>query len=505
MRQRRHLGTWIAAPLLAVAVGVTSVGAESPLVRAVKADDTAMVRSLLQKRVDVNVAETDGSTALYWAAEKNDVEMVRLLLGAGANASAATRYGATPLTMASLNGNTALVELLVNAGADPNTASADGETVLMTAARTGMAPAVTMLLTRGAKPNAKESHRGQTALMWAATEGHADVARALIDGGADVGARSTQGWTALLFAARDGRIDVARVLLDAGADANDSLSRAGGGRGGGAGRGGGPAPSGRGATALSLAIGSLHYELAAYLLERGANPNTANEGWTVLHQLTWVRKPSQVAGAAPPGSGTIDSLELIRRLAARGADLNARMTRRGQANTDLNMIGATPLLMAARSADAPMMRVLVQLGADPTLTNEDNTTVLMAAAGLGTHAPTEDAGTEPEGLEAAKVAIDLVGNDVNAVNKDGDTAMHGAAYKQFPSVVRLLVERGADPAIWNRKNRLSWTPLRIAVGVFRGMHLRGSVPTADAIREALAAKGLSTEVDAEGILNSPYQ
>jgi ankyrin repeat protein len=341
--------------------------------------------------------------------------------------------------------------------------------------------------------------------MWSAIEGHADVASALIGARASVSARSTQGWTALLFAARDGRMDVARLLLDAGADVNDSLERPGGGRGGGVGRGGGPGVSGRGATALSLAIGSLHYELAAYLLERGADPNNANEGWTVLHQLTWVRKPSQVAGAGPPGSGAMDSLELIRKLAAHGADLNARMTRRGQVNTDLNMIGATPMLMAARGADAPMMRVLAELGADASLTNEANTTVLMAAAGLGTHAPTEDAGTEPEGLEAVKVAVELLKNDVNAVNKDGDTAMHGAAYKQFPSVVRYLSERGADPAIWNRKNRLSWTPLRIAVGVFRGMHLRGSVPTADAIREALAAKGLSTEVDAEGILNSPYQ
>jgi ankyrin repeat protein len=407
--------------------------------------------------------------------------------------------------MACLNGNATLVELLLKAGADVNTVTANNETVLMIAARTGVAAAVKTLLSHRADPNAREDHRGQSALMWAATEGHVEVVRALIEAGADVTARSKQGWTALLFAARDGRMDVVRALLDAGANANDSLERPSGGRGGGAGRAGGPGEPGRGASALSLAIGSLHYELAAYLLERGADPNAANEGWTVLHQITWVRRPSQVANAGPAGSGNMDSLELVKRLAAHGADVNARMTRRGQTGTtDLNMIGATPLLMAARTADAPLMRVLAMLGADPMLVNEDRTTVLMAAAGVGTHAPTEDAGTEIEAIEAVKVAVELLRNDVNAVNNDGDTAMHGAAYKQFPSVVRYLAEHGADPAVWNRKNKLGWTPLRIAVGVYRGMHLRGSVPTTEAVREVLVARGLSTEVESDVLLAAPY-
>ena len=502
MRQGRRLETLVAA--LVLAVGTTaSIEADNPLVEAVKSVDRAAVRSMLQTRPDVNIAESDGSTALYWAAERNDVEIAQLLIGAGANVAARTRYGATPLTMASLNGNAALIETLLKAGADANTATTDGETVLMIAARTGVAAAVKSLLAHGANPNSVENHRGQSALMYAASEGHTETVQALIDGGADAKARSGQGWTALLFAARDGRMDVARVLLDAGASANDSLERpARPARG--AGRGGGTSEPTRGASALSLAVGSNHYELAAYLLERGADPNAANEGWTVLHQLTWMRKPSQVAGAAPPGSGAMDSLELIRRLVAHGADVNARMTRRGQVGTDLNMIGATPLLMAARGADAPMMRLLATLGADPTLVNEDDTTVLMAAAGVGTHAPTEDAGTEIEGLEAVKVAIEVLRSDINAVNKDGDTAMHGAAYKQFPSVVRYLAEQGADPGVWNRKNKLGWTPLRIAVGVYRGMHLRGSVPTTEAFREVLTAKGLSTEVDDEAILAKPY-
>ena len=339
----------------------------------------------------------------------------------------------------------------------------------MIAARTGVAAVVETLLSYGADPNAREAYRGQSALMWAASEGHLRAVEVLLKGGADFRARSAQGWTALLFAARDGRMEVARALLDAGADANEHVERSGR-----PGRGGGPGgQAAGGASALTLAVGSNHYEIAAHLLDRGADPNAAHEGWTALHQITWMRRPSQTSSAAPPGSGTMDSLELVSRLAARGANLNARMTRRAPTGTtDFNMVGATPVMMAARAADAPMMRLLVSLGADPLLVNEDNTTVLMAAAGVGTHSPGEDAGTDSEGLEAVKAAVEF-GIDVNAVNEDGETAMHGAAYKQFPSVVKYLGGHGADIEIWNRKNKQGWTPLRIAVGVHRGMHFRG--------------------------------
>jgi ankyrin repeat protein len=494
----------LAASVLLLAMPAASVNlrAESPLIEAVKALDRTTVRTLLQKRADVNAAEADGTTALYWAAEKSDPELVELLIRAAANPNAKTRYGFTPLAMAAVNGNAAIVEKLLTSGADANTATPEGETVLMMAARTGVAPAVQLLLSHGANPNATETSRGQTALMWAAGEGHVQCVEALIRSGANIKARSAQGWTALLFAARDGRKEAVRVLLDAGVDVNESLERAARfGRGGGAGGAAGASDATRGASALLLAAGSNHYELATYLLERGADPNSSNEGWTALHLLTWMRKPAQTASIGPHGSGTMDSLELARRLVAHGADVNARMRRRAPTGTtDFNMVGATPFIMAARTGDAPMMRLLASLGADPLLPNEDNTTPLMAAAGLGTHEPGADPGTEAEAFEAVKLALEL-GNDVNAVNKDGDTAMHGAAYKQFPSVVRYLAEHGADVSIWNRKNKQGWSPLRIAVGVHRGMHFRGSAPTAEAVRGLLAAAGLSTEVEPEPLIS----
>jgi uncharacterized protein len=419
----------------------------------------------------------------------DDLETVSLLIRRGANVKAANRYGVTPLSLACINGNAALIEILLKAGADPNTALPEGETALMTAARTGKVDAVKVLLTHGADVSAKESWRGQTALMWAAAEGHPDVIRALIESGADIHARSNGGFTPLLFAAREGEIGAVRILLDAGASLNESLQVNTKLRGGIA-DGTAEIPA-AGLNAFLLAAGNAHYELAAIMLDAGADPNAAPQGWTALHQVSWVRKAG-IGGSnnpAPPGSGNMGSLEFVRKLVASGANVNARVTRRPNMGvTNLNSIGSTPFLLAARTADFELMRLLAELGADPLLTNEDGSTPLMVAAGLGTSSPGEDPGTEPEILEAVKVALEL-GNDINAVDKDSDTAMHGAVYKHAPSVVQFLADHGAKIEVWNRKNKMGYTPLRIAQGIQRGMNIVGHAPSEAVIRKLMSEAG----------------
>lgn len=494
----RHLSL-VAALSLAMPAGAA---AQVALIKAVKAADRPAVTSLLRAGADVNAAEADGTTALYWAALKNDIGVGAALVRAGAQVKAASRYGVTPLQVACLNGNASFVELLLKAGADADAGTPGGETALMIASRAGAADLVNLLLAHGANPDATESLRGQTALMWAAGEGHSEAIKALIERGADVGARSHAGWTSLLFAVREGQSDAVQTLLHAGADVNDALP----GNTGGARRRPEGAPGGaddpRGLSALHLAVASRHYDLAALLLEKGADPNAAGPGWTALHHLTWVRKPGTGTNGPPPrGSGGLDSLELVRRLANAGADLNARVTKKPSAGTTaLNFVGGTAFFLAARTADVETMRLLADLGADPTLTNEDGTTPLMAAAGAGTHSPGEDAGLEPEALEAVMLALAL-GNDVNVVDKNGNTAMHGAAYKQLPSVVRFLNENGARVEVWNRQNSSGWTPLRIATGVHRGMNFRFHVPTAEALRSIMTAAGVSTALEPEKVVS----
>lgn len=465
----------------------TAHAAVVPIIEAAKKSDTAAVRALLAQKTNVNAADADGATALHWAAHGANLQIAEMLVRAGANVKGASRYGVTPFYLACLNGDAKLIELFLKAGADPNAAAPEGETALMTAARTGKADAVSLLLDHGAGVNAKESWRGQTALMWAAAEGHPEVIRLLVQRGAGLDARSNGGFTPFLFAAREGKITSARTLLELGANVNDALP--GNSRRGAGGAGGGDAPAAppAGLNAFLLAAGNAHYELAALLLDEGADPNAAPQGWTALHQVSWVRKAG-IAGSnnpAPEGSGNMDTLTFVKKLVEKGADVNARATRRPNMGiTSLNAIGGTPFLLAARTADFELMRLLAQLGADPLRPNEDGTTPLMVAAGVGTNAPGEDPGTEPEVLEAVKVALEL-GNDINAVDKNGETAMHGAAYKHVPSTVQFLADQGAKIEVWNQKNKRGFTPLNIAEGIQRGMNIVSSRPTAAAIREYL--------------------
>ena len=457
------------------------------LANAVEAGRQDVVQDLLRQGADPNAGQADGMTALHWAAHDDDIGLARLLLDAGAEPGTPSRYGITPLFLACENGNVAMANLLLKSGADPNVTLRGGETLLMTAARTGEVETVKALLAHGAEVGVRENVSGQSALMWAAAEGHADVVRTLLRAGSDVGLRLASGFTPLLFAAREGHIEVAQVLLDDGADPNDMIrpppdepSQARGYRG---------APP-FGASALMIAVENANYELAAKLVEAGADPNDARAGYTVLHAIARVRKPGHGDNDPPPqGSGRMTSLEFVEWIANHGADLNLRMTKHvNLGNTRLSKRGATPFFLASQSSDADLIRLLAKLGADTSIGNTDGSTPLMAAAGLGTRSPGEDAGTEPEVLEAIEALLDL-GADINAVDSKGETVMHAAAYKNLPQVVAYLDSKGADIEIWNRENRFGWTPLTIAVG-YRFGNFKPSAVTIEALRGVMLARGV---------------
>ena len=114
----------------------------------------------------------------------------------------------------------------------------------------------------------------------------------------------------------------------------------------------------------------------------------------------------------------------------------------------------------------------------------------MAAAGVGTLAPTEEAGTDPEAMEAVRLALEL-GGDINAVDDNGETAMHGAAYKSLPKVVQFLADKGARIEVWNRKNKYGWTPLSIAEG-HRVGNFKPSPETIAALHRVMLAEGVSS-------------
>jgi ankyrin repeat protein len=400
-----------------------------------------------ENRNGVPLSELEKSaygSVLHEAVYRDDVASVRQQIASGADVKARNRYGIQPLSLACLNGNAEIIELLLKAGADPNAEMAGGETALMTAARTGRLKPVRLLVDHGAEVGAREQH-GQTALMWGAAEGNVEVVKCLIEAGADVHQTVRSGFSPLLFAARNGKSDVVEVLLKSGAEIDRGL------------------PSG--VTPLLLAVENGHFELAYALMQHGADPQGKGNIYTPLHALTWVRKPVRGDGDPPPiGSGKMTSLQFARAAVSLGTDVNARHGKHQPNKDQLNRTGATAVLLAAETGDLPYIQLLVELGADPLLQNVDQCSPLLAATGVGVLSDGDDsAGTEEEGMEVVDYLLQQ-GGDINGVDRRGNTVIHGAAYLSWSKMIPFLVERGADPRVWNRPNKRGRTPLEIAQG-----------------------------------------
>ena len=470
--------------LILVLATAGRAAADERLVEAVLSGDNTAARALVAAGADVDTPQADGTTPLHWAARGNQVDITDLLLRAGADANAANRYGMTPLWLACTNGSPEIVALLLDAGADPDLSTPEGETPLMTAARTGNPKVVRLLLAGGTDVDGAEAWRGQTALMWAAAEGNAAAARVLIEAGADVAARSTRGMTALLFAARRGDMETVRTLLAGGADIDEAAGDA--------------VPVRRrteetgtelsprlGSSVLATAIENAHYDLAAWLVAEGADPNADGPRGTALHGLVRTRNCERTALPCPVRSGARDSLELAELLLANGADVNARMTANAPRNgtydyTYMSHVGATPLFLAVKASDTAITRLLLDHGADPSIGNDENTTPLLVAAGIG-YIEGQILASEEKAFEAVQMLVER-GEDVNTTNDKNETALHGAAYRGANSIALYLIDHGARLDVEDEVGRM---PVTIADGVVAGPYFRAHDETAALLRELM--------------------
>ncbi|MGE3519423.1 MAG: ankyrin repeat domain-containing protein [Vicinamibacterales bacterium] len=493
--RRSPRAVFAVAALAGLIAGVTPASAQDArLVEAAKAKDAATVGALLDKKADPNQRMGDGATALHWAAYWGDAALVDRLIRAGAKVDAANDLGVTPLMLASVNEDPAAATRLLAAGANANVATRNGQTALMAAARAGRADAAAALAAHGADLNARESTHDQTALMWAAANRRPDVVRVLLQAGADLNARSRVrlrksliltnrqasynpgayekhlkdgdivevkqgGYTALLFSAQQGDVASARHLIAAGANVNDT------------------APDGM--SALLVAAYSDHLDVGKFLLDKGADPNAAEVGFAPLH-----------AAVLKANLGFVETL------LAHGADPNQPITKPNGARRQSadfafghTLVGATPLYLAAKFAEIPIMRALAAGGADLAFRMPDGTTPIMAAMdtpktdsgdveGLGrdrrdryvffrmarTTSPDDVKPKSPEEEEndvLAMVTFLSTGNvDLNVANDDGDTAIHVAAAEGLNRVIEFLASRKVNI---NPKNGRRQTPLDLAM------------------------------------------
>jgi uncharacterized protein len=326
--------------------------------------------------------------------------------------------------------------------------------------------------------------------MWAVAQKHAAAAQALIEGGADIRAHSKGGFTPLLFAARVGDVDSAKVLVAVGADVNEV----------------GP----KGMTPLVLASASGQEQIGIFLLDKGANANAKDDyGATALHyaltkgitSLNGVRLANYVSYLYRPSL-----MELVKALLAHGANPNARLEKSpplgGVGPNAQVAAGATPFLLAAASPDPAVMRLLAAAGADAKIPTKANMTSVMAAAGLNRGQDYTDE-EKKLAVDAVRIAVEM-GDDVNAAEDDGLTAVHGAAVNGANEVMQYLAQHGAKLDV---RDKYQQTPLSIATGIRLPW-----IPYGDELGEiiqpstaALLLKLGATPVDSPGYFKPPTE
>ena len=464
---------------------LTRLGAYTPLHLASQRGHGAVVTRLLAAGSKVGPMTATGVQALHLAAQAGDVAAVKSLLDHGADIDARdTTHGRTPVVFAvskdrrevlgllaargaRLSLTTTVIDYRERAAADKQAREARDRIVSATTGRkvdSSFDPDLPQPGTGGA---------GQAQVSRAASVGGGgpgDPNEGRRGGGgarppSDIEQIARQGgFTALHYAARDGFAAAAVALLDAGLDVN-------------------VATDGDRSTPITVALINGQYDLALMLLQRGADPNLANEdGVTPLFATlnnewalrTWYPQPT--AG----GQQRASYLQVLETLLEAGADPNRRTASHiwyaayNTGRMGVDFAGATPFWRAAYALDVEAMRLLVRYSADPAIPSmtygasrrADDPSGLQAVPPGGPHVPAFHAasgvgyGTSrvaqqhrhvPDGwLPAAKYFVDELGVDVNVRDADGFTALHHAAARGDNDTIKYLLSRGADLQAVNR-------------------------------------------------------
>jgi ankyrin repeat protein len=368
------------------------------------------------KQMIKRIQQAKKNRALFEAVKKADVEQVKLLIAEGADIDA--KWGdvntkeeekkaeghaaySTPLCHAVSSNNMDVVKLLVEAGADVN--AAGSWPPLCRAVDENNTAIAEYLIDHGANVNAYPLDEGWGPLQeTTALSNGVEMAKLLLARGADI---NSKGYPVLNSAVYEKRRDLCEFLIQRGADVN--------------------AKDMWGQTSLYLAIRNGDSDIMDILIANGVDINAKDDrGQTLIHRMLDIRRNSGNSGYLKAK----DTKDMVELLLAKGADVNLK-----------DKAGRTPLHLAAESADADIVKLLLDKGASiDEKDDESGATALHYAARIGNK-------------DAAEVLI-ARGADINAKDKQGHTPLQVAVNHDY-KVAELLINKGADSGIRAESDR----------------------------------------------------
>ena len=397
------------------------------------------------------------------AVMKKNPEALRSLLARKAEVNAPQADGTTALHWAARWDGLAAADLLIRAGADVKAANRQGATPMFLATQNGNAAMIEKLLKAGADPNAPILSHGETALMMASRSGNVDAVRLLLDRGAQLNAKDTlRGTTAAMWAAEQSHAAVLQLLADRGADLKAQS-----------------------AVIVPPKRGGLGF---APLTKEGVRPSGPPKGGLTALMLA-------------AREGTLDCVQV---LVKGGSEVN-------QTSVD----GSSALLVAVQNGNYAVAEYLLDHGADPNLANGKDWSPLYLTVKNRNQEATALPGPGTEG--ALEFITTLLARGANPnVRIKADTEVHQAmtalwlkeagatpllraALSGDITVVRLLLDHGADPSIPTFDRT---TPLMAASGVGWAegtIHEHSTDETLDVVKLLLEKRGDINAANDHGI------
>ncbi|KAH8703664.1 ankyrin repeat-containing domain protein [Talaromyces proteolyticus] len=399
----------------------------SPLTWAVIYRRTSMAKFLLERGADPDTKDRDGLTPLSWAAAIGSKKLISTLCKYHASLDHVDKAGRTPLIHAATHGHHGSFRALLGHGANMMQQDKLNKTALAWAAKGGYIDIVKELHRRGESIDSPDAD-GRTPLHWAAGKGHMKVVKYLVDSGVNVRAFDEQGMNALAWAAAGGHEEPAKYLIKQGIDVNCQDKS--------------------GCSPLSWMIKNSD-QISLYIEKpfRGFSGSTPamptlvthkGDHWRLEHQSQMKRSIGHYETIAH--SVVKDYAKLFRTIFKRGVTLDL---------ADRN--GRTPVSLAAETGQTQLLRDLIDRGADPN------------SPDIAGRTPLSWAVSSRKALEALTILLgEITDNAVNATDDLGRTALSWAASLGNASVIRKLLDRGADLGVHDNTGRtpLSWAVQR---------------------------------------------